>query len=225
MVHYSRPQYRLPEYLVSVIAGYLMYDMKCHEIKLTHKQVLTSWACWILSLGFIYCHVYDVLRPNFDVFFYDAIARCLWSLAICWIIFACQFHKTGGIIRWFLSLNMWQPFSKIGLSIYLIHSLYLRPTRDRLQEKSSFGCWWNFQIHITDIFFASLLGLMIYLVVEAPSVKILETLWTKKNKTEEYVVCIGLEQAVVMVTPSPDSAKKTNSKCSGSECSSSELLI
>ena len=184
MVHYRRPLYRFPEFFVSIIAGYYMYNIRNHDSKLTTLQTLKSWACWLLSLGFMYCHVYDLLTHLFPNNFYYAIERCLWSLALCWIIFASHFHKTGGPIRWFLSLNMWQPFSKIGLSMYLIHTFYLKSTTDKLTQKSSFGCWWNLQIYTGDILFSYFLGLMVYLVIEAPTVKILEIVWRKSRKSE-----------------------------------------
>lgn len=124
-VHYCQPLYRLPELLVAIIAGFYMHNMRNYDSKLTNKQTLISWACWLLSVGFIYRHVYDISRKWFSNLFYYAIEKSLWSLAICRIIFASHFHKTGGPIRWFLSLNMWQPFSKIGLSMYLICTKYI----------------------------------------------------------------------------------------------------
>ena len=162
-----------------------MYSLKNNDRKMTTFGILKSWACWLLSLGFMYCHVYDILKPKFPKFYYDAIERSLWSLALCWIIYASHYHKTGGIVRWFLSLKMWQPFSKIGLSLYLIHSYYLRSTSYNIKEKSAFGCWWNVQIYVSDIFFSCLLGLTVYLLIEAPTVKILEIVW-RKNKKSEY---------------------------------------
>ena len=185
MVHYRRPLYRLPEFLVAIIAGYRMYNMRNYDNKLSNFGTLKSWACWLLCLSFMYCHVYNILKPKFPKFYYDAIERSLWSLALCWIIYASHIHKTGGPIRWFLSLNMWQPFSKIGLSLYLIHFFYLRSTIYKIKEKSAYGCWWNVQIFVGDIIFSCLLGLVVYLLIEAPTGKILEIVWRKNKKSED----------------------------------------
>ena len=161
-----------------------MYNMRNYDNKLSNFGTLKSWACWLLCLSFMYCHVYNILKPKFPKFYYDAIERSLWSLALCWIIYASHIHKTGGPIRWFLSLKMWQPFSKIDLSMYLIHMFYLTATSYKIKEKSRYGCWWNLHIYTGDIICSYFLGLMVYLLIEAPTVKILEIVLNKNKKSQ-----------------------------------------
>lgn len=51
---------------------------------------------------------------------YDAFSHVIWSAPICYIIFACA-HNSGGVINWFLSHPIWQPFSRISYAVYLVH--------------------------------------------------------------------------------------------------------
>lgn len=51
---------------------------------------------------------------------YDGLSRVCWSIALCYIIFACA-HNAGGPVNRFLSHPAWQPLSRLCYSIYLIH--------------------------------------------------------------------------------------------------------
>ncbi|KAI8426829.1 hypothetical protein MSG28_014511 [Choristoneura fumiferana] len=45
-----------------------------------------------------------------------------WSLALCWMIFACA-HGYGGPVNWFLSLGLWKFVARISYAMYLFHTL------------------------------------------------------------------------------------------------------
>lgn len=49
-----------------------------------------------------------------------ANSRLIWSLAMSWVIIACNYGY-GGVINDFLSAKIWIPIEKIGLSLYIIH--------------------------------------------------------------------------------------------------------
>lgn len=51
---------------------------------------------------------------------YDALSHIIWSLPVCYIIFACA-HDSGGVINRFLSHPAFQPVSKLSFAIYLVH--------------------------------------------------------------------------------------------------------
>lgn len=55
-----------------------------------------------------------------DEALYNVFSRLLWAIAICYIIFACV-HGFGGPVNWFLSLKLWQPISRLGYAVYLVH--------------------------------------------------------------------------------------------------------
>lgn len=49
-----------------------------------------------------------------------ALSRCFWSIALCYIIYACT-NNYGGLINRFLSCPLWQPLSNLLFAIYLLH--------------------------------------------------------------------------------------------------------
>lgn len=46
----------------------------------------------------------------------------LWALTVAWVILTCHYGYSPKV-NWFLSLPVWMPVEKIGLSLYLMHSL------------------------------------------------------------------------------------------------------
>lgn len=63
---------------------------------------------------------FDEVHTAFEFGLYDALSRVSWSIAICYIIFACV-HNYGGFFNWFLAHRFWQPLSRLSYSIYLMH--------------------------------------------------------------------------------------------------------
>lgn len=56
----------------------------------------------------------------FEFGIFEGLVRVAWSVAVCYIIFACA-RNYGGPVNWFLSHPLWQPFSRLSYAIYLIH--------------------------------------------------------------------------------------------------------
>lgn len=88
-------------------------------------------AMWILSISIIVSVLVGLLpfqnteNPAGQVAhsLWFALYRNSWGFAISWIILACQ-TGTGGILKWFLELPVWQPLGRMSLSFYLVHSVY-----------------------------------------------------------------------------------------------------
>lgn len=56
--------------------------------------------------------------------FYDVMSRIVWSMALCYVIFACVHNSTSFVNR-FLSHPIWQPISRLSFSIYLVQPIVL----------------------------------------------------------------------------------------------------
>jgi hypothetical protein len=156
-------------------------------LKFSYKLLIC--CCWLISISFIIFHVYFA-NPAFNNqarghgwHFYDSIYRELWTTSICWIVFACHNLKSGGYFRSFLSSSLWQPFSKLCLSVYLIHFLYIELTMLNRTQNGKVDVWWEIHIHIGDIFMSLLFGTIFYLFVEAPAAQIILMMF-KRNLTK-----------------------------------------
>lgn len=54
---------------------------------------------------------------------YISLIRSSWNYSLVWIIFAC-FNGKGGIVKKFLELSYWQPLARLGLSFFLVQTIY-----------------------------------------------------------------------------------------------------
>lgn len=120
---------RAGPWFIGIVLGYVLY---IHRGKTFKINPWLNAFMWILSLSVLASvtllqHVLTISGEDTAIgwhAFFNAFQRNLWACALCWIIFACQHLKTGGIIRWFLSLPQWQPIGRMGLSLYLISPVY-----------------------------------------------------------------------------------------------------
>lgn len=178
---YTSPILRLPEYLIGILFGYVIHVMKVED-KISKKTTIVSYCGWILALGllrFVFFHERLKITPLLQ-----ATYRSMWSFGICWIAFSTHVHKTGSLIRWFLSLSLWQPLSRLGFSTYIFHVLYLHWTGANLAGKSAFGNWFTFTLYLNDFIVVTVTGLIFYLFVEAPLGRILNFVWKKESSID-----------------------------------------
>jgi peptidoglycan/LPS O-acetylase OafA/YrhL len=181
--------HRVGEYCIGIIAGYLMHKFDAPEYFPAAKARKQISFCWILSLTFITVHVF--LDPKSQLSqtnqnFYDAVSKELWAISICWIIFACHHLKSGGLIRSFLSHHSWQPLSKMCLSIYLIHFLYITMTIANQKVWQKPETWWQIHIHTGDVFISIILAAGFWVSVEAPTANVIAVMW-KLGKSSSSV--------------------------------------
>jgi hypothetical protein len=126
---YNATHARLGPWMMGITLGYILHTLKDKKVAISRGL---NAALWILSLSLMTTVVLFIqpLRNPMNKpsavsnSLYIAFHRLTWSVALCWIIFACHKLKTGGIVRWFLSLPQWQPIGKMSLSIFLVHVVY-----------------------------------------------------------------------------------------------------
>lgn len=164
---------RLPTFFIGSITGYIMFYNKGRKSSANNFFKLIGWT---LSLGFIAVHALNKIwfRSSLGKTIYEALCRQLWAISICWIIYACHQLASGGILRRFLSMNLWQPLSKLCLSTYLVHYIYLTLTFANQKDFQWHDEWAQIHIYVGDIIMSFAFGLILYIMVEAPSVRILQ---------------------------------------------------
>lgn len=108
-------------------------------------QVFNLFA-WTLSLSLMVIVILanyplmqlDSKETPLEFGLYDALSRVIWSIAVCYIIFACV-HNHGGLINRFLSHPLWHPLSRLSYSIYLIHLIVIIVTSATLKAPNYFS--------------------------------------------------------------------------------------
>lgn len=69
---------------------------------------------------------------------YDALSRVIWSIALCYIIFAC-INNHGGVVNSILAHPLLKPISRICYSIYLMHFFVIRMTMASIKSSVYFS--------------------------------------------------------------------------------------
>jgi peptidoglycan/LPS O-acetylase OafA/YrhL len=170
--------HRVGEYFIGIIAGYLMHHLTIPEIsKHSKRKEILNLFGWFFSLSFLTIHTFfdpksHLNQTNQNI--YDTISKELWSISICWIIFACHYMKSGGVIQSILSYQCWQPIAKMSLSIYLLHYIYIYLT---LANLANVQTWWQIHIHVGDVFISITLAAISFIFIEAPAGNLSVILW------------------------------------------------
>lgn len=143
---YCATQGRMGPWLIGIFLGYFLHNARDKKISVSPA---VNAILWILSLSTLAAVV--VLAQPFHVpeaetsllanAFYISFHRLAWAVALSWIIFACQALKTGGIVRWFLSLPEWQPIGRMSLSMYLVHVVYQLAMLTSQKNPITFEIW------------------------------------------------------------------------------------
>lgn len=103
-------------------------------------------VAWTLSLAVMATVIFvnyplqqlDSKRPPLEYGLYDSLSRVAWSIALCYIIFACV-HNSGGVVNWYLSHPLWQPISRVCYAIYLLHFFVISSALGPMKTPSYFS--------------------------------------------------------------------------------------
>lgn len=139
---------------------------------------------WCLSISIILTTIFTNQKETLSKInglIFESTQHELFACAIAWIIYACHVLKSGGVLRKFLCQDFWQPLSKLCLSIYMIHYVYIMNTMDYGKVSRLPGLKWLIHVSIGDIVVSSTIGLILHLFIEAPTVKIIESLFSQKH--------------------------------------------
>lgn len=177
---YMHTQYRISQYLIGILTGYIIFQCNKHKVKVNKLIAIIGWT---FSIGFLLSHIFKNFHPKSVIGkqIYASIYRELWACAICWMIFGCHVLKSGGVIRKFLSLNFWQPLSKISLSVYLIHYIYLMLMHTNQKDVSMYYSWLQIHLSFADVVISFIFSGIFFLFVEAPMMNLTNSFWESRK--------------------------------------------
>lgn len=103
----------------------------------------------------------------FEFGLFEPLSRIAWSIAVCYIIFA-SVHGSGGVVNWFLSLPVFQPFSKLSYGIYLNHCYLMTVTMVSMKIPPYFDELSAFQNYLSIVMLAAIVAIPLVLAFELP---------------------------------------------------------
>ncbi|RMX37080.1 hypothetical protein pdam_00020043 [Pocillopora damicornis] len=127
---YVKPYCRIAPYLVGMVLGYLLVHAKNWKLPSKTNMRLLNMAGWCVAIALALSTLYGeykALRKDHPEPFsraenitYGTFSRFAWSLALAWVIFACQ-NGFGGLVNKILSARFWIPLSRLTYCAYLVH--------------------------------------------------------------------------------------------------------
>ncbi|KAF2881929.1 hypothetical protein ILUMI_24244 [Ignelater luminosus] len=187
--YYIQPHTRAAPWLMGIILGYIIFDIKQKRSKISINTFINI-LLWLVALSILLACVFTGQNMLEDTYVYDKFANAVyialmrpgWALGVSWVIFAC-ITGHGGPINWFLSLPVFQVLSKLTYSMYLIHftMLYIISAQTRISTYFSnlqmmYDFWGDFAF--------TLGGAVIFtLAFESPILMIEKVIFGKKEKS------------------------------------------
>ena len=115
--------------------------------------------------------------------FFIAASQVGWSISLSWIVIACH-CGTGGFVNSFLSLQLWRPLSRIGLSIYVTHFLAIMAIFGTQKQPTYFNEFLKTHLFFGDVGLSFGVAVLAFLTFEASFLTIEKSLNTRKDKKE-----------------------------------------
>lgn len=196
---YFLTHYRLTQWIVGLCFGYIVYRIenstsRSQNIVIETKKFTSSKTnCYILWTGVLLCYTliricsFTLEYESFGYFIFDSLRDLIHTVMFGMMIICCHFFPSRNPIQCFLSHPIWQPLAKLTLSIYLVHEIYIILTAVNMKDLYHFDGGWMIHIIFGDILASLLLGMVLYLCVEAPCNKILVYFW-KCDKNPRNIV-------------------------------------
>jgi peptidoglycan/LPS O-acetylase OafA/YrhL len=165
---------RCGPWVIGMTLGFFMYQNREKSHKINKKL---SHTLWILSISIMFLVVLGYFPfqqsenyfefPNILNATYNSLYRSLWAIAVAFIIFACH-NGSGGIVKWFLCLPVFQPLTRMSLSIYLSHRFYQIVSIASLKQPVYLEPEALLHTYFGDVVMSLITGTIVYLTIEAP---------------------------------------------------------
>ncbi|XP_006813494.1 nose resistant to fluoxetine protein 6-like [Saccoglossus kowalevskii] len=125
---YTKPWYRLPNYLVGIVLGYIFFKLNGEKVKINKFLNILLWGCaFAIGLAVVYgvdTSIRGIHISQGAAVFYVTTHRFAFSLAIGWVIFACT-TGNGGLVNALLSWTAWLPLARMNYCAYLVHLIVI----------------------------------------------------------------------------------------------------
>ncbi|XP_059478865.1 O-acyltransferase like protein-like [Neocloeon triangulifer] len=185
-LHYFTPN-RISPYMVGIALGFVLWNVKSGGAKKLSKEVVCLF--WILSLASIFVALYGafkVLDPSYkynliEIMIFAGLHKALFTFFLAWIIYVCESGRAEFLNK-FLS---WWPLafiSKLSFSIFLTHYIVLSYMEGTTRHQRYFEIVQNTHFFAGNFVFVTILAMLFFLLVEAPSRSWVNSLFAQKLK-------------------------------------------
>ncbi|XP_055304016.1 uncharacterized protein LOC129569308 [Sitodiplosis mosellana] len=187
---YITTHVRFSSWLIGVIAGYFFVEARKKSVQIPKLVNLLAWAISLVSMLIVILANYPLMQLDstaspLQFGLYDALSRVVWSIAICFIIFACV-NNHGGVVNRFLSHPLLQPISRLSYSIYLLHIGVIMATASALNVPLYFSVSNAINVSISVYVITIFVSIIASLAFESPIVIIEKFIFGSINKPDTH---------------------------------------
>ncbi|KAM7304818.1 nose resistant to fluoxetine protein 6 [Ixodes scapularis] len=166
---YFRPFTHVATYVCGILSGYAAVHYKKRNIPYMIQSTL--WLLSATAAGFVMFVTVPWNRGNLpdDITnaLYGGFHRLVWSLALCWPIYACATGH-GGIIAWMSSWKGFIPLARLTYGVYLLHGLFLLLRMGLVKSRFNLDEFFQLTNTLGIIALSYYFAYLLYLVCEAP---------------------------------------------------------
>lgn len=173
-------------YLCGMMTAYVLHTsgepaMKCSK----HLNA----SLWVSSISIIFAimagtfpfHSRDYVESKLLNSAFIAASHLGWSVSISWIILACH-SGTGGLVNSFLSLPIWKPLSRIGLSVHVTHILSVVAIFGTQKQPAYFNEFLKTHLYLGDLGLSFGVAVLAFLTFESSVLTIEKSLRFPRKK-------------------------------------------
>ncbi|XP_045517699.1 nose resistant to fluoxetine protein 6-like [Pieris brassicae] len=182
---YMNTPIRASPFIVGMMFGYILWVHKEKELQLSKKFVTICWTISFVALAYLYLTIYMMVQLPYKFTYYDLffniVMRAIWAAVVGWIVLACRLGY-GGVLNWFLSLQMWKLPSRVSYGVYMIHlQVILISTSGAVQPR--YFTEINSMYYASNYILISLIcGCILSVMVDSPASTLLKILFGKKSR-------------------------------------------
>lgn len=165
-------------YLIHTKQVFLLKPPKYLNTSLWLSSISITFAIFV---GIFPFHTNHNVHSNFMNAFFIAGTQLGWSISISWIIVACH-SGSGGVVNSFLSLRLWKPLARIGLSIYLTHILAILAIFGTQKQPAYFNEFLKTHLFLGDMGLSFGVAVLAFLTFEASVLAIEKSFHTQKSE-------------------------------------------
>ncbi|XP_067000185.2 nose resistant to fluoxetine protein 6 [Anabrus simplex] len=118
---------RAAPWVVGLCLGYILHRLSVGQVKvrINKPMVAAMWTFVLLiffsvASGLNSCLRLETEYSSIENAFHNATGHLLWGLGLAVVIFAC-IQGYGGPVNHLLSMEMWQPISRLSYCMYMVH--------------------------------------------------------------------------------------------------------
>ena len=173
---------RFQAYGIGLLLGMALYEKKAISHKLEsipfriRSLIITgTWVSGFISgaISVYGCYFWanGAHMGVWEVAFYNATMRLLWSYFICVIVLNCSLGY-GGVINDILGAKFWSPFAKVNYTTYIIHFVLLELFVQTLEQPIRFTTI-NYTLYASGMLMCiNCLALVCSCIIEAPFIQL-----------------------------------------------------